>query len=37
MYDENPIPDLEYYKCKNPEDLEKMKKKYAINPIGIRM
>jgi len=32
MYDSNPVPNLEYYKCLNCEDLEKMKKKYAINP-----
>ena len=31
MYDFNPIPDLEIYKCRSENDIEKLKRKYKID------
>ena len=31
MYDCNPIPDLEIYKCRSENDIDKLKRKYKID------
>lgn len=31
MYDSNPIPDLEIYKCHTETDIENLKRKYKID------
>ena len=31
MYDCNPIPELEIYKCRSQDDIDKLKRKYKID------